>query len=347
MIEIDGAQKSGSGTIVRYGVSLASILGKDIHMTNIRAKRKRPGLQMQHLKTIQACCRLTGGSVEDAELDSYEIRYLPGGKIRGGEYSWDIGTAGSTTLMSQCLLPLGLFADSRSVYTISGGLFQDFAPNAFHMKHVIMKLLRGFSASADIDIIRPGYYPKGSGTIKVVVDPVRNTLSPLRLTEQGKVTEIKGVALSSHLDERQVSRRMADTCLKVLARAGYRADIEIVNDTSAIQRGAALFIYAVTDTGCIIGADMAGKLGRTAEEIGRRVAKDLVEDIKSGATVDRHTADQLILYAALAEGESEYVIPRMTEHVDSNIWLVQEMLGAKAFLYGRNLRVRGIGLKVR
>lgn len=345
MIEIDGSLKSGSGTIVRYCLSLASILNTDIHIKNIRAKRKKPGLQPQHLKTVQACCQLTGGSAKNATLGASEIIYSPVGRIRGGRFSWDIGTAGSTTMMALCILPLGCFADRESSYTISGGLFQDFAPNAFHMKYVLMNLLKRLSIQADIEIIKPGYVPTGGGIIKLEVKPIAGRMGPLRLAEQGKVGFIKGVAISSHLKERKVSHRMADTCNKVLAGAGYKADIETIYDETADQKGAALFIYALTDKGCIIGSDMAGKLGRTSEEIGKRVACNLLEDLDSGATVDRFTADQLILYAALAEGESEYIIPRMSDHIDSNIWLAEKLLGSKISLKGKSLKIKGIEVR--
>lgn len=345
LIDIDGSLKSGSGAIVRYLLSLTSILKKDIHIRNIRAKRKRPGLQHQHLKTAQACCELTGGSAENLKLRSSDIKYFPGEKIRGGKFSWDIGTAGSTTMMSLCLLPLSLFADKESCYTISGGLFQDFAPNAFHMKYILMSLLRRFSVWVDIEIKKPGYVPTGGGIIEVKVKPITGKLKPLRLSEQGSITQIEGVAISSHLKERKVSQRMADACNDVLLKSGYKADIKVIEDTTANQRGAALFIYALSDKGCIIGSDMAGKLGRTSEYIGKYVAKSLLEDINSGATVDRFAADQLLLYAALADGESEYIIPRMSDHIDSNIWLVEKIPGAKVSLEGNRLKVKGVGFQ--
>jgi len=345
LIDIDGSLRSGSGTIVRYSMALASISGKGIHIRNIRAKRRKPGLQRQHLKTAEACCELTGGSAKNLRLKAADITYLPGKKIRGGKFSWDIGTAGSTTMMSLCLLPLGFFADRESCYTVSGGLFQDFAPNAFHMKYVLTALLGRFSACADIGIKKPGYVPTGGGVIEIKVKPVRGKLRPLRLSRQGKVIQIKGIAISSHLKERKVSHRMAEACKEILSRSGYKADIEIIEDTTADQRGAALFIYALTDTGCIIGSDMAGKLGRTSEYIGKSVAKNLLKDIDSGATVDRFVADQLLLYAALADGESEYIVPRISDHMDSGIWLAEKVLGAKVSLEGNRLRIKGVGFQ--
>lgn len=91
---------------------------------------------------------------------------------------------------------------------------------------------------------------------------------------------------------------------------------------------------------------MAGKIGRTAEAIRENVAKNLLEDLDSRATVDRFTADQIIIYAALADGESEYIIPRMAEHIESNLWLIQDILGVGVSIKGNNLKIKGVGLKI-
>jgi len=343
LIEIDGSQKSGSGTIVRYAVSLASLLGQDLHLTNIRAKRKNPGLKRQHLKAISACCEITGGNLEGAKENSMEIVYRPGKQINGGKYSWDIGTAGSTTMLAQTILPLACFASSSSYYKITGGLFQDFAPAAHHLQYVVIPLLTKMGIHVEFNIVRPGYFPKGGGIIELEVKLVKNTINPIILQNQGKVIEIKGIALASHLQERKVSERMIESCNKVLQENKFHASIDCIYDTSAIQRGASLTVYALTDTGCIIGVDLAGHLGRTAEYIGENVAKMLLEDLVSGATLDRYTADQLILYAALALGSSQYIIPRITDHIDTNLWLVEKLLGTKTELIHNKLVIHGIG----
>ena len=136
---------------------------------------------------------------------------------------------------------------------------------------------------------------------------------------------------------------MAEKCNEVLKSDGYRAQIEIVYDTLALQRGAALTIYAKIGSGGIIGADRAGEPRRTSEDIARYVARSLVEDLATGATVDRYLADQLIFYAALADGVSEYRIPRLTEHVETNLWLVETMLGAKIEVNQNLVRIQGVG----
>ena len=343
MIHIDGSQKSGSGTIVRFALGLATLLGEELHLINIRAKREKPGLRPQHLKSIQALQQICQGSLSGGEIGSSEIRFKPGGEVKGGYYEWDIGTAGSTTLLAMTLLPAACFATGAMSFKISGGLFQDFAPSAYHMQYVFFSVLNKMGINAKLSIIRPGYVPRGGGVIEVTVEPVTGKIKPISLLSQGDVVRIEGAALSSHLKERRVSERMVDKCNQVLKSNRYRAQIEVIYDTLALQRGAALTIYAKTSSGGIIGADRAGEPRRTSEDIARYVARNLVEELAAGATVDRYLADQLIFYAALADGVSEYRIPRLTEHVETNLWLVETMLGAKAEVNQNLVRIQGIG----
>jgi len=178
------------------------------------------------------------------------------------------------------------------------------------------------------------------------VEPVAGKIRPIRLASQGAVKVIKGIALSSHLKERRVSERMVDKCNEALKSRGYRAQIEIIYDNLASQRGAALTIYAETRSGAIIGADRAGAPRRTSEDIAQYVAKNLIEDLATGATVDGYLADQLVFYAALADGVSEYRIPRLTEHVETNLWLAETVLGAKTEVDQNMIRIQGVGFGV-
>ena len=344
MIIIDGAARSGSGTIVRYSIALASLLGKEIKIVNIRAGRDKPGLRAQHLKGIQACQEMCRGVMENAAVGSKEIIYIPRERFKGGGYSWDIGTAGSTTMMAQTLLPLACFAQKPSKFRIEGGLFQDFAPSAYHMKFVLLPLLKQMGIHAELDIISPGYVPKGGGIIEIKVEPV-GKLKPINLTEQGNILNVKGIALSSHLKEKRVSQRMAAECRKALGSYGYKAEIEEIDDESSLQEGAALAVYAEISSGSRIGSDRAGKQGRSSESIGRYVAQSFMDDIKTGAAVDRYVADQLIIYAGLAEGTTKYLIPRISEHVETNLWLIEEFLGAKTKVQGNLIEIEGIGFK--
>ena len=343
MIEIDGSLYSGSGTLLRYAVALATLTHQPLHMTRIRAKRPKPGLRAQHLQVITACRLLSDGSVEGGEVGSQEIVYRPGADIRSGEFRFDIGTAGSATMAAFALIPASLFARGPCQFSIVGGLFQDFAPSFFHMDRVLLPLLRSMGADVKLQMVTPGYYPKGNGQLILTVNPISRPLKPVNLIRQGSVKSIRGVALASHLSEQKVAPRMADTASELVRRRGFMPEIETLDDTSAIQRGAALMISASTDTGCTLGSDQAGKLGRRAEAIAHFVAKTLFEDLASEATVDRHAADQLILFAALAEGNSWYRVPMVTDHVESNLWLVERILGARSHFEGPILNIQGVG----
>lgn len=354
MLEIDGAQKSGSGTIVRDVVSLASLTGQEVHIRNIRARRRKPGLRPQHVTAVNAVAEICNGTIQGAEVGSGALTYSPGDIFRGGEFAWDIGTAGSTTMLAFTVLPTALFAAAPSEYTITGGLFQDFAPTAFHLKYVFLPILRAMGVEVTLQILQPGYVPRGGGRILLQVTNVEGCLRPLNLQQQGEGTQVRGIALSSRLKDRKVSERMAGECRTVLERAGYSANIEIKYDTAeaptyqsvAHQPGAALAIWAETSTGCLIGSDRAGARGRSSESIGKYTANALLEDLGSRAAVDRYLADQIIPYAALAEGTTRIAIPRMTDHVETRLWLAEEMLGAAIEEKTNQLIIKGIGFRV-
>jgi RNA 3'-terminal phosphate cyclase (ATP) len=353
MIEIDGSEKSGSGTIVRDAVPYAVLMGREIRLFNIRMKRDKPGLRPQHLKAMEAAAAICGGRLLGATVGAGEIRFQPGMFLKGGPFQWDIGTAGSTAMLALCVIPLGLFADQPSTYRVVGGLFQDFAPSLFHLQHVLLPILRTMGVQVEGRIIRPGYVPRGGGEIEVKVLPMKEPMKPLDLSRSGQVREVRGIALSSMLKERRVSERMATACAEALKKRAYDPRIEVIYDTSenpayerpALQAGAALALWAETKTGCRLGSDMAGARGRSAEFIGERTARMLVEDLDSGATVDRHLADQLIPFCALAQGRSTLIVPEITDHVEARLWLVERILKAKTGVKGNVVTIEGIGYR--
>jgi len=240
------------------------------------------------------------------------------------------------------LLPVAAFAQQSHTFRLSGGLFQDFAPSAFHLQHALLPLVRRMGLQADLRILRPGYVPAGGGSIELTVQPAGGRLSPLTMLQRGRALRYWGLALSSHLQQRQVSERMADACREVLTGRGLHADMQLLNDETAPQAGAALALFA-EGPDALLGADQAGALRRRAESIGRFVAQALLDDVDTEASVDRHLADQIIIFAALAAGTSAFRIPRVTDHVHTNIWLVETILGARARLEGQQLHIEGVG----
>jgi len=343
MIHVDGAQRSGSGTIVRFATAFAALLRRPLHLSNARAKREKPGLRPQHLAAVRACAELCGAQTEGLSVGSREFTFLPGPRIRGGTFAWDIGTAGSATMLALGILPIACFAEAPVTARITGGVFQDFAPSPHHMQHVLAPLLARMGAAVELEVLRAGYVPRGGGTIELRVRPA-GRLAPLLVTEQGVVREVSGIAFSSHLEERRVSERMAQACETLLATADLSCHIERVVDTRALHAGASLAVWATTSTGCILGADCAGALRRSSETIGRAVARELLADLAADATTDRHAADQLVLFAALAGGATHYIAPGMTDHLETNLWLA-EQFGAQGRCEKRRVKIEGLALR--
>jgi RNA 3'-terminal phosphate cyclase (ATP) len=345
-IEIDGSCHSGSGTIVRYSVALATLLCRPVHLINARVKRDQPGLRRQHLASVLAAAEVCGGSVEGATVGATAFTYRPGPSIRGGSYAWDIGTAGSATMLTLGLLPILAFADGPVEARVTGGIFQDFAPSPHHMKHVLASALAPMGLRVDVRVLRAGYVPHGVGILEVRVEPHSTPLAAFRRVEPLPVTHVQGIAFASHLADRRVSERMARSCTDRLAEAGVTSEIACIDDREAAQAGAGLAIWNEGPPGIHVGADQAGRRGRTSESIGRFVADALRSDLATGATVDRHLADMLVVFAALARGTTEYVVPAITDHVDSNLWLV-ETFGARTRVVDRCVRVEGLSLPPR
>lgn len=343
-VHLDGSEQSGSGTLVRLSVALAALCGCELRVTRARARRPRPGLRPQHLAAVQACAELCEGSLEGAHVGASDFVFRPGGRIRGGRYAWDIGSAGSTTMLALCVLPVACFAEGPVTARIEGGVFQDFAPSPEHLAQVLAPLVAPMGARFALRVLRPGYVPGGAGSIELRVEPVAAALAPLVLEDPGDVGLVRGVACASHLAERRVAARMADTCEAELARAGLQARIEREDDLTAAGAGAALAVWAVSSSGARFGADRAGARRRSAESIGRFVARQLVADLGSGATTDRHAADQLVGFAALAAGTSRWRAPLATGHLAANLWLA-ERFGAHTRLAAGRVEVTGIGLR--
>ena len=342
-IELDGAQQSGSGTLVRFGVALASVLGRPLHVVRARAHRAKPGLRPQHVAAIRAAAELCAGRVDGVTVGATEFHFAPGPALRAGEFLWDIGTAGSATMLALGVLPIACLAAGPVSARIRGGVFQDFAPSPHHLAQVLAPLLAGCGVHVELSVARPGFLPGGAGEIDLRVRPAVRGLAALDLCERGELGEFSGVALSSHLEARGVSERMAATCEAALAAGGLQGRITRVHDQTAAQAGASLAAWVGTTSGARFGADRAGAPRRSSEAIGRFVARSLLEDLRSGGTVDRHSADQLVIFAALARGTSRFVAAQQTAHLASNLWLIG-LFGARSRREGNSVEIDGLGL---
>jgi len=329
MIEIDGSQKSGSGTILRLSVALAAILEQTLHIYNIRQKRPQPGLKPQHLEAVLTAAKLCKAELEGARLSSRELWFRPK-EVKGGKFEADIGTAGSIPMLLMTVLPICAFAkDTVHLHVSKGGTDVLHSPTLNYMRYVFLPTLKRMGLNATLTVHRYGYYPKGMGEATLAVGPCL-FLQPLRLKSFGEIKAIKGVSVCTFLAERKVAERQAKAASGYLKERGYTANIQIVNDSSnPSQKGSSLVLWAETETGAILGADAIGELRKTSETVGREAAKKLYAEISAEPTVDVHLADMLTPYVALAKGHSIYLTRTISDHLEANMWLAEKVLNVR------------------
>ena len=329
MIEIDGSQKSGSGTILRLSVALAAITKQPLHIYNIRQNRPQPGLKHQHLEAVLTAAKLCNAKVRGATLGSRELWFTPQ-QIKGGSIEAEIETAGSIPMLLLATLPICLFADNPvHLHVAKGGTDTTHAPTINYMREVLLPALKQMGVDAAITVQKYGYYPKGMGEATMTAKPNR-TLKPIQVEIFGKLKSIKGVSVCTFLAHKQVAERQAKAAEDQLSQKGYNATIQIVNDQSnPFQKGSSVALWAETDSGVIIGADAIGELGKTSEAVGKEAAEKLITELSVEPTVDVYLADMLIPYMPLAQGKSVFLARTISEHIEANIWLMEKILNVK------------------
>ncbi len=329
MLEVDGSQKSGSGTILRLAVALAAILNERLHIYNIRRKRPQPGLKPQHLEAVLTAAKLCSATTKGVKLGSQELWFYPR-EIVGGEITAEIGTAGSIPMLLITVLPICAFASSPvHIHISKGGTDVTHSPTINYLCHVFLPLLRRIGVETSLKIHRYGYYPKGMGEVSITVWPNSN-LASLHLGDFGVVESLNGVSVCTFLADRRVAERQAKTATDLLETCGHKANVRIVNDRSnPIQKGSSLTLWAKTNTKALLGGDAIGELRKPSESVGREAAENLLRELEAKATVDMYLADMLVPYMALAKGESVFMTRLLTDHLETNMWLSQEILDVK------------------
>ncbi|MCK5625683.1 RNA 3'-terminal phosphate cyclase [Candidatus Bathyarchaeota archaeon] len=329
MIEIDGNKKSGSGTILRLSISLASILGEELHIYNIRKRRRLPGLRPQHLESVLIAAKLCNAKVKGTTLGSEELWFKPS-EIIGGEIEAQIGTAGSIPMLLMTILPICAFAKKRThIHVNNGGTSVRYSPTINYLQYILLPMLEKMGLKTQLTIHKYGYYPRGMGEISLTVQPCKK-LSALYLPKFGKTTVTEGFSVCTFLKNRKVADRQAKSATQRLRDSGYDVQIKVVYDSSnPHQKGSSIVLFTQTDCGTLLGVDEIGERGKSSEVVGHNAAEKLLNELKAKATVDIHLADMLIPYIALADGNSVFLTRSMTNHLSTNIWLTQKILNVK------------------
>jgi RNA 3'-terminal phosphate cyclase (ATP) len=322
VIAIDGSHGEGGGQLVRMACALAALTGTPIRLHSVRARRAPPGLAPQHLAAVQAVAQLCNAETEGLALRTQEFTFHPG-SIRGGEYRFDVGTAGSITLVLQAVLPVALAAPAVSTFHIVGGTDVKAAPPFDYFRHVFLPLLQRLGLDVRVTLIRRGYYPRGGGEVAVTVQP--GTPSALTLDTPGALQELGGIAHIANLPA-HIVERMQHTATQVLAEHGRaRIETQRLGRAEAIGMGGAIVLWArLANT--VLGGSETAQRGIPAERIAEQAAQALHAELHAAITIDVHAVDQLLIYLALAGRPSHFTARAYSSHAQTSAWLIEQFL---------------------
>ena len=321
MLRIDTSYGEGGGQLVRTAVALAAITGQAVRLDNVRVKRDQPGLAPQHLTAVRAVASLCDASCEGLELRAQAFTFVPH-RLRGGELRFDVGTAGSITLVLQALMPVLLCAPESSRVIVSGGTDVRAAPPLDYFRHVLLGLLGHMGVQARCRVLRRGYYPRGGGEAEVSIEPAHMTR--LELDEPGRLISIEGCAHVANLPL-SIAERMREAALVGLAESSPSARVDAValGGTEAIGTGGAVTCWATTQH-TVLGAGRVAERGVRAEALGEAAGAELASDLAARVTVDIHAADQILVYLALAGGR--FTTRAISSHAQTSMWLIERFM---------------------
>jgi RNA 3'-terminal phosphate cyclase (ATP) len=329
-VHIDGSQGEGGGQILRTSLALSIITGRQVVFQRIRAGRSKPGLRAQHLTCVQAACKVCSGQVEGAKLGSTSLTFAPG-PAEGGTYRFDVGTAGSTSLVLHTLaLPLAL-ADSRSVLTIRGGTHVPFSPAYHFLEWQWAPLLRRLGLDVDVALLKAGYYPKGGGEIQTRIRPAER-IAPLTLGTRGHLEQLDGLSMLSNLPW-SIAARQRRRALSRLDATGLPCGIE-VREFPSPGMGTMLLLRCRHAGGARACFTALGAKGKRAEAVADEAVDELLAFLQTRGSLDHHTADQLLLPLAVADGPSEYSVSAVTQHLLTNAQVIRAFLNAQITIDG-------------
>lgn len=321
LIELDGSFGEGGGQILRTSLALSLITGRGFHLSNVRAGRAKPGLQPQHLTSVRAAARVGRAALRGASPGSTDLVFEPG-PVTPGTYRFEIGTAGATGLVLQTVyLPLALRAAVPNTFTLIGGTHVRTSPS-FHFLDEIWRRYLGLSGlSVRLNLVRPGFYPRGGRTLEAFLQPCP-LIRCQSLLERGE-PRVSGFSAVAGLPE-SIARRQARRAAFRLAQRNYDAIFR-----EEVWEGGPCTVLAVrVDAGPVPALFVSvGERGKPAERVADEAVDEALSYLTSGPSpVDSHSADQILLPLALAEGSSEYRVAAVTRHLTTNATVVRRFL---------------------
>ena len=347
MLIIDGSFGEGGGQILRTALALSAVTHTPITVNNIRRGRAKPGLQIQHITGARALAEICGGKLKGDELYSANLTFEPG-EIKAGSFEFDVAkmgpSAGSTSLIVQQLLPALMYAKDTSYVVVKGGTDVPAAPPAEYLEHAFLPTLNKMGIEAASEVKKWGFYPAGGGEIKFSVKPLSGKINPLELKSRGALKNLECLALSSDLPG-SVTEREDKQAKKLLDEAKLNVDIQTCkHDTLSSGPGNVFLVFANYEN-ATAGFAAYGEFGKPAEKVAGEAVTDFLKFHSGVAAVDKHLADQLLLYYALADGPGSLLAEEITPHIQTNAWVIEQFLPVKFEISGNSIDLKKLAGK--
>jgi len=339
MIELDGAAGEGGGQILRSSLTLAMITGRPFRIRQIRARRAKPGLMRQHLVAVQAASQICGAQVSGATVGSQELEFVPG-PIRGGDYRFAIGTAGSCTLVLQTVLPALLTADRPSTLHLSGGTHNPMAPPVQFLQRAFCRLLAEMGAQVDVHLERFGFYPAGGGEVVATVRPCAQ-LQPRSWMERGERKAAYAECFIAGIPPRVAQRE-----LECVGKAMNWGEEQLLARRLPDNQGpgnALMLTLEYAHTTEVLTA--FGEKSVTAENVARQAVQRARKYLCTKAAVSEYLGDQLMLPLALAGGGG-FTVDEVSMHARTNAEVIERFLPVR-FEFGNMEGVDAITVHAR
>ncbi len=326
-MEIDGSYGEGGGQILRTALSLSCVTGIPIRIYNIRKGRRKQGLMPQHLTCVNAIAKISGAELKGNETGSTDLTFVPE-RVKAGDYSFDIKTAGSCSLVFQTLLPPLLSADNESTITITGGTHVPFSPPYHYISEVFIPMLRRLGINVEALIERYGFYPKGGGSVRFRIMPAKE-IRGLNLIHRGRLKLIHGYSCVGRLPV-SIAERQRKSLLQEIHP--LTLEVETLEVTSGGE-GTFTFLRAEYEN-TVAGFSSLGMRGKRAEEVGAEVVREFKRFESTSACLDPHLADQIVLYLALAQKDSSFTTSCITQHLITNLHVIERFTGLRYEIEG-------------
>ncbi len=330
LIEIDGSFGEAGGQILRTSLSLSCLLRKPLRIFNIRKGRKKPGLMPQHLTAVRVMQLISSAEVKGDEIGSTELYFEPQ-DIKPGEIFYDIGTAGSTMLVLQTVLPCLAFSRGKSNVILKGGTHVPMSPSYHYIERIFCRFLKRIGITLNLSIEQYGFYPEGGGHIRAEIEPAKE-IRPLTILEPGRLMKIEGISAVANLSL-SIAERQREAFLKSISHLSVPAEIKCHSLRSPGQ-GTFIFIETIHE-GSVAGFSSLGEKGKRAEMVGEEAAEKLLRHLKTSKALDPNMADQIVLYLSLTDQVSEFSTSEITGHLITNLWVLKKFLDIEYSVDGK------------